>query len=321
MYQCGIDKYFSWCSGRLGAGTLIVVSPQSPRVRCGIVAGTKALFERTLELETPLQSRNSARALSMGPQRLDSLSLLQSMYSLIELNWDRSANRDDELWRWIVRPQLNARNPSPERTLEKAIIEDTAEWVNQIPAASGLVQRCPDCSHDERHMNVDLARRCGPNWFELVELKAGLFADTPLWGAFEILRYGLLYCFARAHRSDLYMPKAQVLMKAERIDLKVLATEEVYAGYNLAWLAESLDEGLREFSQRKFFGALTFRFQFEAFPHNFRWPEDRPRLTQMLAGRSRYTFRHPPVRSAVPIYAAGPGIPLYGALPLHRESA
>jgi len=268
-----------------------------------MLAGTKALIERTLELDTALQSKTAARTLSQTPAPLNSLALIKALYSLIEMNHDGSTNRGEELWRWTVRPHLTARNPSPEKTLEKAIVKDTAEWVNQIPAASGLLTGC-----DERHMNVDLARRCGPNWFEFVELKAGPFADTPLWAAFEILRYGMLYCFARAHRSRLYLPKAQVLMKAHHIDLKVLAPVEVYACYNFAWLAESLDRGLKEFSRQKFAGGLNLRFQFEAFPPGFRWPEHRPRLAEMLAARS-------------PIYDPVPETPLFEASPLHRESA
>jgi len=229
---------------------------------------------------------------------------------LIEINHGGQTNTDNELWRWAVRPQLIARNPSPEKTLERAIVKDTAEWVNQIPAASGLVANC-----DERHMNVDLARRCGPDWFEFVELKAGPFTDTPLWGAFEILRCGMLYCFARAHRSRLYLPKAQVLMKARQIDLKMLGPTEVYAGYSLAWLGESLDRVLREFSREKFAGGLTLRFRFEAFPEGFRWPEDRPRLNEMLATRSRYTF------GGCSTSGPAPEIPLFEASPLRRESA
>jgi hypothetical protein len=81
--------------------------------------------------------------------------------------------------------------------------------VTQIPAASGLLQEC-----EERHMNVDLGGRCGPGWFELVELRIGPNADTPVWAAFEILRYGMLYCFARSNRSSLFLPKAHTLMGA-----------------------------------------------------------------------------------------------------------
>ena len=315
------------------AVTLIAVNSFSPaRVRHGILAGTKALVERTLELQAPLQSKSSARALSVAPQPIDSLGLIGSLYSLIEMNWDRSTNTGADLWRWTVRRQMNARNPSPERALEKAIVEETSEWVNQIPAAVGLASACEGYPYDERHMNVDLARRCGPNWFELVELKAGPFPDTPLWGAFEILRYGLLYCFAREYRSRLHMPGAQVLMKAERIDLKVLATEDVYAGYDLGWLADSLDEALREFSRRKFGDGLTLQFRFEAFPRSFHWPEHKLQMRQMLAARSRYTFRSATAApalvgaatvgyAAASTFCAPPGTPLYAVLPHHTGSA
>jgi len=313
---------------RVRTATLIVVSPLSPaRVRHGILAGTKALAERTLELQTPLQSKSAARALSLTPPPLDALALIKSLYALIEANWDRHTNTGADLWRWTVRRQISARNPSPERALEKAIVEETSEWVNQIPAAVGLASECEAYPFDERHMNVDLARRCGPNWFELVELKTGPFSDTPLWGAFEILRYGLLYGFAREYRSRLHMPGAQILMNARRIDLKVLATDDVYAGYSLGWLADSLDEALREFTRQKFGDELTMQFRFEAFPRSFRWPEQRPQLRQMLAKRGRCTFQdaaHGQTRqvraggSSCLTFSAVPGTPLFEALPLHR---
>jgi hypothetical protein len=256
-----------------------------------MLAGTKALIERTLGLSTTLQSKESARLLSVYTPEFDPAVLVRSLYSLLELNRDRSVTECEQLWRWAAMPQLAARNPSPEKKLERAIVTGSGEWVNHIPAA-----------FNEPHLTVDLARRCGPNWFEFVELKTGPYADTPLWGAFEIVRYGLLYCLARAHRSRLYMPDASVLMKAWRVDLKMLATRDVYEGYELGWLEQALDGALKEFSRRMFFGAFTMTFRFEAFPREWSCLDD------ALARRSA-------------IYARPQGSRLSVVSPLHRESA
>ena len=111
-----------------------------------------------------------------------------------------------------------------------------------------------------------------PGHLELIELKAGPHADTPLKAAFEIVGYGLLYCFARAHRVQLALPGGNRVLDARRVDLKVLAPREVYAGYVLKWLATSLDAGLRQFSVRRFTGALEMSFRFESFTEDFQWP-------------------------------------------------
>lgn len=288
----------------------------SGRIRTGVLAGTKALIEKTLDLGGPLQSKAALRALSAAPRRLDSPALLNALYALIECNQGGRANTDPELWSWTVRRQMNARNPSPERMLERAIVAETSEWVNQIPAASGLA---PDC--DERHINIDLARRSGPNRFEFVELKTGKFADTPVQAAFEIVRMGLLYCLARLNRSRLHLPKAQVLMKAERIDLKVLATAEVYAGCRLDWLAEELNRGLAEFSARRFGDELTLSFGFEAFPADFRWPEHRTGLRRTLEMRAPCRFATAPVPAPPATFGVRPEILLSAASPRHRVSA
>jgi len=126
-----------------------------------------------------------------------------------------------------------------------------------------------------------------PGHLELIELKAGPHADTPLKAAFEVAGYGLLYCFARAHRVPLVLPRENRILDARRVDLKVLAPREVYAGYRLKWLETSLDAGFQQFSRRRFTGALEMNFRFESFADDFQWPgtpEDR--LPEFLERRT-----------------------------------
>ena len=100
-------------------------------------------------------------------------------------------------------------------------------------------------------MNVDLGHFVASDHLELIELKAGPHADTPLKATFEIVGYGLLYSFGRAHRVQLALPRGNRVLDAKRVDLKVLAPCEVYAGYRLNWLETSLDAGVKRFSKHR----------------------------------------------------------------------
>jgi hypothetical protein len=207
--------------------------------------------------------------------------LLETLYRRIEANWDKSECRSRELWRWEVSAYISDQNTSIEKGLEKHIVNAVPGWVNQIPAASGLMKNCR-----EEHVSVDLGRKFGPGEFELIELKAGPNADTPLRAAFEIIGYGLLYCFARLHVHALSLSKVSELLLAKAVHLKVLCPRDVYAGYSLGWLADALDAGLRSFSQQRFAGDLTMRFMFERFPETFSWPCSDDDLRESLAHRA-----------------------------------
>jgi hypothetical protein len=242
-------------------------SPVPPAAARGMLAGTRELIDEALGLDVAFDTKTAAQRLSASPISLDAAILLDRMYQRIVKNWDRSECRSTQLWRSIAKAEIAAHNASPEKTLEKAIAEWARDWFNQIPAASGLLIRV-----EERHVNVDLGHFVAPSHLELIELKAGPHADTPLKAAFEIAGYGLLYCFARAHQVQLALPKGNRVLDAKRVDLKVLGPREVYAGYRLQWLGASLDAGFKRFSRRWFTGALEMTFRFESFPYNFQWP-------------------------------------------------
>ena len=58
--------------------------------------------------------------------------------------------------RWKALTHISEGNQSPEKTLEKAIVDQNCGYVNQIPVASGLLSRC-----EERHVSIDLGRKIG----------------------------------------------------------------------------------------------------------------------------------------------------------------
>ena len=74
------------------------------------------------------------------------------------------------------------------------------------------------------------------------KLKVG--SDTPLYAAMEVLQYGLLYVFSRQYRDELHYTDDRPLLKARRIDLKVLAPAAYYGEYRIDWLVRALNRGL-----------------------------------------------------------------------------
>jgi hypothetical protein len=239
------------------------------RVRAGgMLDGVDQLVERALRLDgVGYRTKKAAIQVTNKPPALNGLDLIDRLYNQVEQNWDGSECRSRELWRWRPMLYISDQNTSVEKTLEKAIVNSAVGWVNQIPAASGLLVHC-----DETHVSVDLAQQLARGEYEFIELKIGASADTPLRAAFEIVSYGLLYCFARLKISQLGLSSISQLLKANIIHLKVLGPLEIYSGYQLGWLSQALDFGLREFTRTRFGSDLTMGFAFEAFPAEFTWP-------------------------------------------------
>lgn len=250
----------------------------------GMLAGVDEMIDSVLG--TNHKGKTLAMSLSVMPPGLDCTALIQRIYRRIEANWDGSPCRSKELWRWRAMPEISQQNMSPEKMLEKAIVNTTNAWVNQIPAASGLLRE-----YEERHTNIDLGHRVTPGHYELIELKAGANAETPLRAAFQIVNYGMLYCFARLHRRDLELAPASPLLNATTLSLKVLGPREIYRGYRLGWLAGALDRALRQFSRSTFGEGLEMRFGFESFPPEFIWPgSNGHELRTMLERRTIHDF-------------------------------
>ena len=101
--------------------------------------------------------------------------------------------------------------------------------------------------------------------YALIELKTE--SDTPLYAAFEILLYGLIYLFSRCHMRELgYDMKDQRLLGADSIHLRVLASDQFYKeGPSLGWLERDLNDAIRWFAKTKR-NDLVMDFSFRASP-------------------------------------------------------
>jgi len=144
------------------------------------------------------------------------------------------------------------------RTLQAGANGTIAAWANQIPVASGLLG-----PHADKRRAVDLAHRCqshrSQRCYVLIELKER--SDTPLYAAFEILRYGLLYVFSRRRIKDLqYDATEQPLLRAERIHLRVLAPHEYYKCCKLDWLEKDLSQAIGCLACKKADVGMDFSF-------------------------------------------------------------
>lgn len=118
--------------------------------RKGMLWGVPEIFKTKLGLHDPLESKSAAAKLSQQSSAADGVALIGSMYDRIERNWDRSPCRSTQLWRWEAKVAISGHNSSPEKTLEKAIVNESGDWVNQIPAASGLLQELRGAADERR---------------------------------------------------------------------------------------------------------------------------------------------------------------------------
>ncbi len=162
-------------------------------------------------------------------------------------------------------PGIAEYNQSPEKTLEKAIVNtaSNARWANQVPTASGLYE-----GHRDRHRNIDLVQSIAPGEYDFIELKVG--SDTPLYAAMEVLQYAALYTFARHHYTDQEC-KQHELLQADTIHLRVLAPIPFYGKAPVDALESSISEGLAAFCSTECL-AWMMDFAFLAFPTSFVWP-------------------------------------------------
>lgn len=252
--------------------------------RTSILNGLDKLINDALQLQqlNYETSKDAAFLRSKHPVDFDASKLIDALYAQVLRNWDGCMGRSTKLWRWQAMDYISPENTSLEKTLEKAIVDLNVEWVNQIPVASGLLRR-----REERHVCIDLGHKSGRTAYELIELKIGPSAKTPLSAAFQILKYGMLYFFARNNAHRLNVPAKSGVLAAERIDLKVLAPIDCYQGLSFCWLSRLLNEGLAKFCQEHFGRELLVTFCFESFPSDFRWPGATPKeLNRYLSNRS-----------------------------------
>lgn len=225
------------------------------------------------------RTKKASLVLRSRPAALNTPKLIDQMLCRIKSNLTSPDARWQilggswENWRWKKNLTFTPRAVIDEKTVEKLIAAACGDcWVNQVPTASGLLDRS-----SETHCNIDLVSRVDEHSYEFIELK---YDDgTPLFAAFEILRYGLLYLVSRERRDDFkYSRERNPLIWAKAVDLIVLAPAEYYAPYSLSWLEQEFSSALQLLSTPE----LNLRFAFEKMP----WPHDRDCRTA-LKKRSR----------------------------------
>ena len=130
-----------------------------------------------------------------------------------------------------------------------------------MPTASGLLDR-----KSETHCNIDLVNKTGESAYEFIELKYD--HATPLFAAFEILKYLLVFLVSRERREALkYAFELSPLIWARSVHAIVLGPPDYYSPYSFRWLEQELDAALVRLSTPD----LALRFSFEKMP----WPHDR----------------------------------------------
>jgi hypothetical protein len=238
-----------------------------------VFAGVDCLIDHALGVtgfgsSTPhYRSKKAALALRSHPSSLQTIELIERMRSQILANlgdpdarW-RVRGGSWENWRWKKNLRFTPRSVVDEKTIEKLIATDCGDcWVNQIPTASGLLDKA-----SETHCNIDLVKRTAKDTYEFIELK---YDDaTPLFAAFEILKYTLLLLISRERREDFkYSQERNPLLWARAVNLIVLAPANYYTAYSFRWLEAELNSALARLSTSE----LVIRFAFEQMP----WPHD-----------------------------------------------
>lgn len=154
---------------------------------------------------SPPHCRHRAAALALSERQTSIIgteNFLIEVLNRLDRDWmaAKQAGRSSaskQNWRWKRHLETAPYNPSPEVTLERAIVRAMGDnWSNQMPTASGVMSPRAD-----RRSRVDLVSRESPTSYSLVELKVG--SDTPLYAAVECVLYGLLLLWSKKRQKDL----------------------------------------------------------------------------------------------------------------------
>jgi hypothetical protein len=219
-----------------------------------------ALNVKEIGTKAPHYAHKSSALIPSRPDSFNGAILLCKIADQIENNWAAPHRTPSAVnWRWKKKEGLRPENPSKEKILEKRIARELdATWVNQMPTASGLLNSTGGKLH-----NIDLAHEISRGEYEFIELKWG--SDTPLFAAFEILKYGLLYLFSRKHAFELgYALEDKPTLKANAVALIVLAPSGYYERYSslTKWLGKELNTTLNDYESCLDLGVrMTFRFE------------------------------------------------------------
>lgn len=199
--------------------------------------------------------------------------LVQRLYDQIAGNFPGQArSRSKKLWLCRHATRVCDGNPSPEKTLEKAVAVLARRghmpgWFNQCPVAAGIVDPRAD-----NKRSVDLVHLCG-HVLRLVELKRwGKRSDTLPFALFEVLEYGLAYLLARLHKRELHLEARRVMQDAvHHVRLEVVAPREFFSGTSHDRdLFSRMHNALAGFAETKTKGEWSMSVHALAFPDTFK---------------------------------------------------
>jgi hypothetical protein len=208
--------------------------------------------------------------------------LVERLFGRLENNWTplvRKPARSSENFRWRKpRSCYRTDNHSKEVTLERNLIKaleasGNTNWSNQVPLISGITE-----DHRPYPQKIDLVKRRGQDAFEFVELKVD--SNNPVFAAYQILIYGLLWLLSRQYRKHLGYVDNPIL-NAHELHLSVLAPRAYYSEYLdlIRPLATSINKGLRILGEKH---CVLMTFRFTAFPKRYD-RTDRPSRPELIA--------------------------------------
>lgn len=167
-------------------------------------------------------------------------------------------------WRFEKQPNLASRNESAEKVLEKNVVKHPKHtlWVNQVPVASGVFTGRAD-----GHRAIDLVCRVCEGNYEFVELK--IRSNNPVYAAYEILLYGVVYVFYRKNAILWNKGDAEKeILKAEAVSLIVAAPHDYFKGYpHLEKLQNLLSMQLSNWASKTIEG-FSMNFRFDSFDYD-----------------------------------------------------
>lgn len=203
---------------------------------------------------------------------------IKSVYDKLALKFKQQDYKcisfSKENWRYEIQEWLNQKNDSPEKVLEKTVVKRRQkvgkQWVNQVPVASGVF------SSGDGKRAIDLVQCLDEGKYEFAELKVA--QDTPVYAAFEILLYGILYVFYRKHaiKQDDSNPTKQIL-KANSITLIAAAPLKYFARFDhLNKFQNVLSDQLSNWTKKEL-PDVDMGFRFESF--DFEDPKNGDEIT------------------------------------------
>jgi len=229
-------------------------------------------------------------------------SLIERLYDVAKDMWSTTNGKQprsgsQKNWRFTLVPDFDEElNDRIETQVEKRIAQiaeagkllATREWANQIPVASGLLNKDSDKS-----AHVDLGHQVRTDAYEMTELKMLERSGHALSAAMQATRYASLYLFSRLHRKELgYLIRGNRWLDAGYIGVRVLAPVDYYSTIPdlrrvLLWLEGWLTDGYMGFIDSHRMSGLTMDFRFTAFPRGFQWPCDDASLASSVLGTQK----------------------------------